>query len=240
MTIENNNVQTTGDYAINLTNTNSVVKSNFLKSAKGTGEKAISASSNATIDVKVKTTFTTPGTVTVLLTKVKSGYVYKVILKDANGIVLPSAAITINGKSFNTDNNGVVNYKVSASKIGTQTLTIKYAGNDQYAAASATGTIKITKEATKLTAKKKTYKAKVKSKKYSVTLKDSKNKAIKKVKVTLKVKGKTYKATTNSKGKATFKIKNLKKKGTYKAKVKFAGNALYKASSKTVKIKVKR
>ena len=81
---------------------------------------------------------------------------------------------------------------------------------------------------------------KTKTKKYAVVLKDSKNKAIKKVKVTLKVKGKTYKATTNSKGKATFKITKLTKAGSYKAAVKFAGNAYYKASAKSVKITVKK
>ena len=60
-----------------------------------------------------------------------------------------------------------------------------------------------------------------------------------KVKLTLKVKGKTYKATTNAKGKAVFKIKKLTKKGTFKAKVKFAGNTYYNAVTKTVKIKIK-
>ena len=58
--------------------------------------------------------------------------------------------------------------------------------------------------------------------------------------MTLKVKGKTYKATTNKKGKATFKIKNLKKKGKYTAVIKFAGNKNYKASSKKVKLTVKK
>ena len=64
----------------------------------------------------------------------------------------------------------------------------------------------------------------------TVTLKDNTGKAIKKAKVTLKVKGKTYKATTNSKGKAVFKIKNLKKKGTFKATITYKGNKYYKAS----------
>lgn len=59
------------------------------------------------------------------------------------------------------------------------------------------------------------------------------------MKVTLKVKGKTYKATTNSKGKATFKITKLTKKGTYNAKVKYAGNAYYKSVFKSVKIKIR-
>ena len=92
---------------------------------------------------------------------------------------------------------------------------MNFTGDKNYVGSDATTTVKINKEASKLTAAKKTYKAKVKTKKYTVTLKDSKGKAIKKAKVTLKVKGKTYKATTNAKGQATFKIKNLKKKGTY-------------------------
>ena len=91
-----------------------------------------------------------------------------------------------------------------------------------------------------MTAAKKTFKAKVKVKKYTVTLKDSKGKAIKKVKLTLKIKGKTYKAKTNAKGKAVFKIKKLTKKGKYTAKIKFAGNKNFKAVSKKVKITVKK
>lgn len=98
---------------------------------------------------------------------------------------------------------------------------------------------KVTKKATKIIAKKKTFKAKKKVKKYTITLKAGK-KPVKKVKVTLKIKGKIYKAKTNAKGKAIFKIKNLKKKGTYKAIIKFKGNKYYKASSKKVKIKVKK
>ena len=65
------------------------------------------------------------------------------------------------------------------------------------------------------------------------------SKAIKSVKVTLKIKGKTYTAKTNSNGKAIFKITKLTKKGKYSAKIKFAGNGYYKASSasKTITIK---
>ena len=69
-----------------------------------------------------------------------------------------------------------------------------------------------------------------------MTLKSKSGKAIAKAKVTLKVKGKTYKATTKTNGKATFKITKLTKKGKYTAKVKFAGNSYY--SGKTVKPKI--
>ena len=56
----------------------------------------------------------------------------------------------------------------------------------------------------------------------------------------LKVAGKTYKATTNSKGKATFKITKLNKKGNFKATVTFKGNKYYKQVAKKVTIKVKQ
>ena len=72
-----------------------------------------------------------------------------------------------------------------------------------------------------------------------MTLKNSKGKAIKKMRVTLKIKGKTFSAKTNSKGKATFKIKKLTKKGTFKAVIRFKGNKYYNKVTKTVKIKIK-
>ena len=61
---------------------------------------------------------------------------------------------------------------------------------------------------------------------------------MKKVKVTVKVKGKTYTAKTNSKGIATFKLK-LTKKGTFKATVTYKGNKYYNKVTKKVKITVK-
>ena len=230
--ISENKINTTGDFAIDLTNTPSTVKNNTVQANNKTGDDAV------TFNLKTSFVISTP--VTVLLTKVKSGYYYNIVLKDENNNVMAKTAITVNGKTFTTDDKGAVNYKVSASKIGTQTLTIKYAGTENYNPATAVATINIVKEATKLTASKKTFKAKVKTKKYTVTLKNSKSKAIKGLKLTLKVKGKTYKATTNAKGKATFKITKLTKKGKYTAKIKFAGNGLYKAVSKSVKITVKK
>lgn len=98
----------------------------------------------------------------------------------------------------------------------------------------------ITKKTTpKITAKKKTFKAKTKVKKYSITLKAGK-KPLSKVQVILKIKGKTFKAKTNSKGKATFKIKKLTKKGKYKATITFKGNNSYNKVTKKVQISVKK
>ena len=95
-----------------------------------------------------------------------------------------------------------------------------------------------TKVKPKITAKKKTFKKSKKVKKYTITLKAGK-KPVKKVKVYLKIGKKTFKAKTNNKGKATFKIKKLTKKGKYKSKIIFKGNKFYKAVSKKVIIKIK-
>ena len=112
-------------------------------------------------------------------------------------------------------------------------------GSSSSGSQSSSDTSKTIKATPKLVAKKASFKVKQKTKKYTAILKTDKNKALKKVTLYLKVKGKTYTAKTNSKGKAIFKIKNLKKKGTYKATVTFKGNSNYNKVTKTVKIKVK-
>ena len=121
----------------------------------------------------------------------------------------------------------------------TYTATVNFAGDSSYTASTLNPKVVVKKAKVQLVAKAKTFKAKVKTKKYTVTLKNNKGKVMKKVKLTLKVGKKTYKATTNSKGKATFKITKLTKKGKKTATVKFAGNKYFKALSKKVKITVK-
>ncbi len=154
--------------------------------------------------------------------------------------------------------NGSATITIPALTAGKHNITIAYSGDDKYAAFSQTSTVEVKepakptpkpepvkpaqvkKQATKIMAKNKKFKAKTKVKKYTITLKTKAGKAIKKVQVTIKIGKKTYKAKTNAKGKATFKIKKLTKKGKYKATIKFKGNKLYKACSKKVKITIKK
>ena len=174
---------------------------------------------------------------------------FSIKLKDVNGAVAgKKVTFTLNGKKIGTKTTnakGVATISLTAkilktAKAGNKKLVIRFNGDSNYNAASKTVKVKINKEKTKIKAKKKTFKRSKKVKKYTITLKNSKNKAVKRVKITIKVGKKTYKAKTNAKGKATFKIKKLTKKGKYTAKIKFAGNKLYKASSKKVKITVKK
>ncbi|MBP3791286.1 MAG: peptidoglycan-binding protein [Methanobrevibacter sp.] len=164
-----------------------------------------------------------------------------VTLKDASGNALSGVKVTVdlNGaKTYTTDNNGQV--KVSTKGLAPKAYTAKvtFNGNTNYDKSTKDVKVTVKKATPKLTAKKKTFKTSVKTKKYAIILKDNTGKAITKAKVTLKVKGKTYKATTNSKGKAVFKIKNLKKKGTFKATITYKGNKYYNKVSKKANIKV--
>ena len=73
--------------------------------------------------------------------------------------------------------------------------------------------------ATKEVKKSKARKAKVK-----ITLKTNYKKSLAKKTVYIKINKKTYKAKTNKKGVATFKLKLPKVKKTYKYKVTFKGD----------------
>ena len=164
-----------------------------------------------------------------------------ITLKDANGNAVSGVKITVdlNGaKTYTTDSNGQVKVSTKGLAPKAYTAMITFNGNTNYVESSKDVKVTVKKATPKLTAKKKTFKTSVKTKKYTIVLKDNTGKAIKKAKVTLKVKGKTYKATTNSKGKAVFKIKNLKKKGKYTAVIKFKGDKYYNKATKKAKIKV--
>jgi hypothetical protein len=179
-----------------------------------------------------------------------------ITLKDITGKAVSGVNITVNlngAKTYTTDANGQV--KVSTKGLAPKTYTAKitFAGNNNYLGSSADVKVTVNKAKAKIFAKKKTYKAKTKTKKFKITLKDENGKAIKNAKVRLIVKkikktskGKKGKKKnnkknikkTNKKGKITFKI-NRNKKGKYKATVKFYGNQYYQKTVKTVKIKMK-
>ncbi|MBQ2831439.1 right-handed parallel beta-helix repeat-containing protein [Methanobrevibacter sp.] len=168
---------------------------------------------------------------------------YKVSFKNVNDGV--KVAFTLNGKKIGTSTikNGFASIKLTAkilktAKTGKKNMIIKIE-NSNYSPISKTVKIAVNKEKTKITAKSKTFKRTAKIKKYTIILKNSKSKAMKKAKVYLKVNGKTYSAKTDSKGKATFKIKRLTKIGKHKASIKFKGNSLYRPVSKSVRITVR-
>ncbi|WP_405265904.1 hypothetical protein [Methanobrevibacter sp.] len=179
-----------------------------------------------------------------------------IALKDAYGNALGGVGVTVdlNGaKTYVTDANGQIRVSTKGLTPKTYTAKITFNGNANYAESSKDVKVTVKKAKPKIIAKKKTYKAKKKTKKFTITLKDNKGKAIKNVKVRLIVqkikktnknknkkskKNKKNIVKTNKKGKATFKI-NRHKKGKYLATVKFYGNKYYAKTVKKVKINMK-
>ena len=202
-------------------------------------DKYKSTSKTATITVNKYSTNITAADVTATY-KVNK---YLVInLADSRGNPLANAIVTVEltaAKNYTSDENGQIKVKVSNLVPNTYASKITFKGNDNYTGSNTTAEVTVKKATAKITAKAKTFSTTTKTKKYTITLKDSKGNPIKKAVVSLKVNGNTYKATTNSKGKATFKITKLSNKGTYKATVTFKANKYYKKATKNAKITVK-
>ncbi len=196
---------------------------------------------NVTLTIlKLPTTITSKDVNTVY-----NGNKYLIVtLKDINSKSLAGVKVTIklsNGKTYTpaTDKNGQVKLTTNGLAPKTYTAAITFAGNANYVKSTKSVKVIVKKATPKLTAGAKTFKKKVKVKKYTVTLKTNQNKVMKNTKVYLKINKKTYTANTNAKGQATFKITKLTKKGTFKATVTYKGSAYYNKVTKNVKIKIK-
>jgi hypothetical protein len=180
----------------------------------------------------VKTTPTI--TASAMTATAKIAKYYTITLKDSTGKALVGESVTFyfNGKTttVKTDENGKAKLSINVATKGNYQIAVSYLGNDKNNAVTTAKNIKVNVQATKATFKKATLKVKkVKSVKF--TLKDSKGKAIKGKKITIKVNGKTFSAKTNAKGVATIKVK-VTKKGKFLATAKFAGDNTYKAITK--------
>ena len=182
-----------------------------------------------------------------------------ITLKDSNGNPVTNATVTVDldgAKTYTTDTNGQVKVSTAGLIPKIYTAKITFAGDNNYNESSLDVGVTVNKATPILKAKKKTYKAKTKTKKFTIVLKDNTGKPIKNAKVRLMVKKITKNnkkggsdkeskadkkknfAVTNNKGKATFKVLR-NKKGKYNAKVKFYSNEYYNKVTKTVKILIK-
>ncbi|MBO7241755.1 MAG: Ig-like domain-containing protein, partial [Methanobrevibacter sp.] len=220
-----------GEYTVNLT---TVVDGNYI-STSTSSKLTINKDSSALSAEAVTTTY-----------NVNKDLV--ITLKDDNDNPLSGVQITVDldgAKEYTTDENGKVKIAVGSLVPKTYTVKISFTGNENYTASEATAKVTVQKATPKITASAKTFTFEDKTKKYTVTLKDNNGKALKNTKVTLKVNGKSYTATTNSKGVATFKLsditkgKKLTKKATYNAVISFAGDKYYNKVTKNVKLSVK-
>ncbi len=219
----------------------------FITACVSEGDDFYADCANATVTVNGVEVLASQAFHTYCSSKTKSHTFSIKLDRDATGNFTVSVD---NGKIVKTValKDGAANITFDNLEEGGHQITISYSGDGKFAPITQNTTVtvdepvkpkpNVAKKSTHITAKKKTFKTKTKVKKYTVTLKSAKT-PLRNVKVTLKVKCKTYGATTNRKGEVTFKIKNLKKKGKYSAVIRFAGNNAYKPTSKKVKITVK-
>ena len=249
---DGNNI--TDEYTLTYTSSNEsvvkIVNDSFV--AVGEGSAVITVSFNGTDRFAAAESKTINVTVKKIPTEIASSAVTTVYnvdknlvitLKDANGNPISGVTIAVNLKGTNTyttDKKGQVKVSTKGLAPNAYTAKIAFDGNAKYVNSSKNVKVTVKKATPKIAAKSKTFKTITKTKKYAITLKDNTGKAISKATVYLKVAGKTYKATTNSKGKATFKITKLNKKGNFKATIAFKGNKYYNKVTKKVTIKVKQ
>lgn len=189
-----------------------------------------------------------PVTVNALKTKIKAttqittfGSSRNIIIRltDANNVALSDQKITVVinrvSKTLTTNANGQVIFAIPTNLVPkTHAIKITFAGSANYIKSTGTSKVLVKKATPKIYAAKRTFNSKIKVKPYSIILKTDKNKAMKKVKVFIKVNGRTYSAFTNSLGKATFKITQLTKKANYIAVISYLGNGYFNKVTKKV------
>ena len=154
---------------------------------------------------------------------------YSLDPEDAVGDIVFTSS---NESVATVDSTGAMN----AMAIGTATITLALSSIN-YEAPNATVTVTVSKKDTKITAASVTTTYNV-AKNLVKTLKDNKGKPISGVQVTVNL-GSNKKYTTDKNGQVKVAIGKLVPK-TYTAKISFAGNSVYEASSATAKVVVKK
>ena len=170
------------------------------------------------------------------------GEYFNVTLVDENNNPLVNKLVQIgfNGKIYNRTTNatGGVSLQINLKTPVNYTFAICFLGDDDYNASFEVAKITVNKKKTSLTVPNKSFKTSAKTKTLTATLKDGKGNLVANKKITLTVNGKTYSANTNSKGVASVKV-SLSSKKTYSFSVKFAGDAVYGAVTKSAKVTIK-
>ena len=179
----------------------------------------------------------------------EKGNYFNFTLKDSNGNALANKTVYINiaGKTYNrtTDSNGFARIQINLARASVYTVSIYFAGDNDYNGVFTTSKLTINKKPATLaivgtnSLKVNAYRTLTFTLKGVKTTNSKKyvNTAGKTLKVT--VNGKTYTLKTDKNGKATLKVK-FTKTGTYAIKTVFKGDITFTAKTNTAKITVKR
>ena len=160
-------------------------------------------------------------------------FTIKLIDENQNAVKGEKVSFTIGTSTYTrtTDENGKASLKINLAYTGTYSVTIKYAGSENYNKSSAKATITIKKQTpTIVSSNVKLIPASGED--YAITLKDENGKAIANKKVSFTIGTSTYTRTTDENGKATLKI-NLAYAKKYPVIIKSGATSQYNAVNKT-------
>ena len=145
-----------------------------------------------------------------------------------NDLRYTGLTISINGNKYvtRTDNYGDFTYNYRTNKVGTNTVTVSYGGNDRYLASSTTTTFTVTKKDTELYL----YHTETVNKGEYTTINgeyvDSDGNPLKSTTITLNINGVKYYAKTDNYGYFYLNYKT-NKVGTNKVTASYAGTSNY-------------
>ena len=163
------------------------------------------------------------------------GYDISATLTDSDNVSLSNKVVTytLSGKTYNktTDSNGKITIPINLA-AGTYTLKLAFAGDDNYSGTTKSISLKVLANTPKITTGSTSV---MRGYYFYAYLKDAAGKALKGQKITFKVNGKTYTKTTNSNGRAAWKIKLPV--GKYKVNIVHSASGIYSYAKKTVTIK---
>ena len=162
-----------------------------------------------------------------------------VVLSDRAGKALSGKTIcfTFNGSEINctTGEDGSTTLVLEINEAGVYDILMDFAGDNDYFKSSDIAKVTVRKFNPTLTVTSSSYKTTDGNKVIKATLKDEDGLPIVGRTISFKVNGKTYNATTNANGVASFKI-SLTAGGTYAISASFAGDSGYMAKSGSGKL----
>ena len=164
--------------------------------------------------------------------KIKTGYTIYIYLKDKDNVSVPNQELITNlnktNKNIITNSQGRASLKID-SNPGNYVLNVNFNGNENYTAVSQKFNLTVLKLNSVISPVKNSI---IKGNYFYIYLKDQKDNVLSGAKVSFKVNGKTYNATTDKQGKAGFKVNfNI---GKYSLKITYNGNAKHKSVTKTL------
>ena len=145
-----------------------------------------------------------------------------------NGISNTKINITLNNVNYSkkTDNKGIYVFSTKITKIGENTITVRFNGNTKYNADEKKLTFNVEKQDTIITYKKISRVSKGDNVTITGKLTDKNKKAMKSSNVNIYINGKRYKTKTDNNGTYTLNTA-VKKTGTNNVTISYGGNNYY-------------